>query len=144
MLRCGHLVQPNIFNKVEITRTHQVTLPLQVHTHAIIDECLLVGAAVGQVGGDNPEVMPTPLHRQHHQPALWCGYHMLLLYCNLPCADQSPPHQDSHPRRPSCIACSVVPPEHLEAFMPWVSLPASSINLPAYFGCLEEGNPGFL
>ena len=52
MLRCGHLVQPNIFNKVEITRTHQVTLPLQVHTHAIVDECLLVGAAVGQVGGD--------------------------------------------------------------------------------------------
>jgi hypothetical protein len=65
MLRCGHLIQINILNKVEVTRTHQVSLPLQMDTHAIIYESLLISAAVRQVGGHDFEIMPTPLNRQY-------------------------------------------------------------------------------
>jgi hypothetical protein len=32
----------------------------------------------------------------------------------------------------------------MEALMPRIHLPACSINLPAHFGLLEEGDPGFL
>jgi hypothetical protein len=61
MLRSGHLIQSHLLNKVKIAPTNQVALPWQVHAHTIIDECLLVSAAVGQVAGHHPEIMPTPL-----------------------------------------------------------------------------------